>query len=173
MARKVKAAAVPIYVPQSREQVVNAINEIGFRQRECLRLAAQMNDKIAAIKLSYEASAKLNGDVITDLKQGIQIWCEANKVALTNNGRTKTARFASGEVRWRMTPPKVTLKGVADILKRLKSNALTRFIRVSEEVDKAALLKEPDVAKGIAGVTISQGEEFVIVPLETQLEEIA
>ena len=45
-------------------------------------------------------------------------------------------------------------------------------------MNKEAILAETDAAKllmeaGIAGVTITQKEEFVIEPFETKLEEVA
>lgn len=47
-------------------------------------------------------------------------------------------------------------------------------LRVKEEVNKEAMLAEPDVARTVAGVTVgSAGEDFVIKPFETELEEVA
>ena len=44
---------------------------------------------------------------------------------------------------------------------------LDRFIRTKQEINKEALLNEPEVAKGIAGITIKTGvEDFVIKPFE-------
>lgn len=173
MARRVKAPAVTVEVPQTRDQVVAAIAEIGRRERECQRIEAEMNEQLAAIKLRFESEGKPHADRIAALKEGVQIWCEANKEQLTEGGKRKTARFASGEVRWRMTPPAVRLRGVAAILAALAEKGLSRFIRTSQEVDKEAILKEPDAVKGVAGITIGQVEEFVIVPFETKLDEVA
>jgi len=44
---------------------------------------------------------------------------------------------------------------------------LEKFIRVKEEVNKDAMLAEPDQAMKVPGVTIkSGGEDFIIEPLE-------
>lgn len=49
----------------------------------------------------------------------------------------------------------------------LQRMGFDRFIRTRQEINKEALLNEPEVAKGIAGVTIKQGlEDFVIKPFE-------
>ncbi len=173
MSRRVKTPAITVAVPQSRDQVIEAIAEIGRRQRECQHISALMNEAIAAVKLNAEALAKPHGDQIAQLKTGIQIWCEANRHALTDGGRTKTAKFASGEVRWRRSPPKVGLRGIDAIIAALKAAALNRFLRTKEEIDKEAILKEPEAVADIAGITVSQADEFVIVPLETQLEEVS
>lgn len=170
---RVKSAAVAVVVPQTRDQVVEAIAEIGRRQRERDRITAQMNDELAAVKQRFEQAARPHAEAIRSLTQGVQIWCEANRAALTEGGRTKTARLASGEVRWRMTPPKIVLKGIETVLQALRMSGLQRFIRTKEEVNKDALLMEPAVARLVPGVSVVQAEEFVIVPFETELEEVA
>ena len=44
--------------------------------------------------------------MIKELGQGVQIWAEANRNDLTRDGRTKTAKFAAGEISWRTRPPR-------------------------------------------------------------------
>lgn len=170
---RIKTVAVAIPVPQSREQVVGAIAEIGQRQRERERIQAAMNDELAAVRQRYEEEARPHADAITRLSDGVHLWCEANRDELTNGGKTKTASLSSGEVKWRMRPHKVSLRGLDNIIDACKKLGLTRFLRVKEEVNKDAMLAEPDLAQTITGVSISQGEDFVIVPFETELEEVA
>jgi len=69
-----------------------------------------------------------------------------------------------------MTPLSVSLRDAESILKSLRSLGLQRFIRIKEEVSKEAMLKEPDVAKTVKGVSISQREEFVAKPAELEVE---
>jgi phage host-nuclease inhibitor protein Gam len=41
---------------------------------------------------------------------------------------------------------------------------------VKEEIDKQAMLKEPEVAGSVPGVTVgSEGEEFYVAPLGVEL----
>ncbi len=171
--KKLKTKAAQGSVPQSRDAVVSAISQIGSAQRERTRIQAEMNDELAKIKERYELLAEPHNEVITELTAGVQIWCEANRDALTMAGKTKTAAFASGEVRWRMTPPSVSIKKAELVLKTLEENGLDRFIRTKQEVNKDAILLEPEAVKNIAGITISQQEEFVIVPFEAVLDEVA
>jgi phage host-nuclease inhibitor protein Gam len=169
--KKLKVAATQYKVPQSREEVTQAILQIGLDQRERLRVETAMNDEIAAIKTKYETQAAPLNDNIVQLQAGVQIWCEANRTQLTNDGKVKTVNFGSGDVRWRMTPKSVTLKKVKAVLAALRKQGLKRFIREKEEVNKEQILAEPDAVKDIAGITISQHEEFVIEPFEAKLEE--
>jgi phage host-nuclease inhibitor protein Gam len=174
MVRKVKSEAVPVAVPQSRDEAALYVKAIGDAQRERERLETAMNQEIADLKAQYEAAGKPHTETIARLKQGVQIWCEANRAALTDNGKTKTAQLATGEVRWRTTPPAVSLKSLKSIIAFIKDRrSFALFLRTKEEVDKEALLKHPEKARLIPGVTIGQREEFVIVPFETKLEEIA
>lgn len=160
-------------VPQTREQVTDAIAEIGRRQRDRDRIQAAMNDEIAAIKQRYEEQARPHAESINDLSKGVQTWCEAHRHELTDAGKVKTASLASGEIRWRTTPPSCSIKAADKVMEALRAMGLGRFLRVKEEIDKQAILAEPEAVEHIKGITIKQREEFVIVPFETELEEIA
>lgn len=166
---KTAAAATP--VPQSRDQVTDFIREIGERQRDVVRIQAAMNDELAAVKERFEAEAQPLQARIDALTQGIQIWSEANRDAITQGGKTKTAAFPSGEIAWRLRPPSVRITGqeaVLDILRRL---GLNRFIRSKEEVNKEAILNEPAAVATVPGISIQQGEDFVVTPFEAELSE--
>lgn len=170
---RIKTEAAAVAVPQSREQTVEAIAQIGRLQRERERIQAAMNDELAAIRQRHEEQAKPLAEQIRQLSDGVHLWCEANRATLTQNGKVKYAHLASGEVKWRMRPPKVGLRGIDNIIEACKRLGLDRFVRVKEEVNKDAMLAEPELAQSLTGVTISQGEDFVIVPFETALEEVA
>ncbi|MDY0019843.1 MAG: host-nuclease inhibitor Gam family protein [Anaerolineae bacterium] len=171
-AAKIKQQALDYPIPQTRDQVVEAIAEIGRRQRERDRIQAAMNDELAAIRERYEVEALPHTETIKGLTNGVQIYCEANRDKLTAAGKSKTVAFASGEVKWRVTTPKVVVRGVETVLQTLKSLRLTRFIRTKEEINKEAILADPEAIRHVKGITISQSENFVIVPFETELEEV-
>ena len=99
---RLKQDAVPA-VPQTKDQVIEAIAKIGRHQRERTRLEAAMNDELAKVREAWERQAAPHLEAIRDLQQGVQTWCEANRDRLTQNGKVKFARLASGEVKWRMT----------------------------------------------------------------------
>lgn len=168
----IKGQASGGFVPQTREQVIDAIATIGVAQRHKTRIEADMNDAIAKIKERYELDAAPHNAMIASLREGVQIWCEANRDAITEGGKVKTANFASGEVRWRVTPPSVKIRAVETVLQALYNAGLSRFIRVKEEPNKEAILAEPEAVAGIPGISFSQSEEFVIVPFESALEEV-
>lgn len=168
---KQEAAAFPI--PQSRDQVVEAIAEIGRRQRDRERIQAAMNDELALIRQTYESEAAPHNEAIRELSKGVQAWCEAHRLELTQDGKIKHASLASGEVKWRMRPPSVVIRGKDAVIELLKKLKLDRFVRQREEVNKEAILLEPEAVKSVPGISITQSEDFVIVPFETELEEVA
>ncbi len=170
---KVKKDAANLRVPQSRTEAEAFIAKIGNQQRERDRIQANMNDELAAIKQKYEELAQPIATDIRLLTDGVQIWCEANRATLTNQNKTKTAKLASGEVKWRTRPGKVSLKKIAEVIETLKTLKLKRFIRIEDSINKEAILAEPEVVENIKGITITKGEDFVIVPFETELEEVA
>ena len=168
MASKLKTPAA-LYAPQTQDDCAADIKKLGDLQREQARECTVMNDSIAAVTAQHQPTLDGYKARIETLQRGVQTYCEANRDALTSGGRTKTANLITGEVQWRQRPPSVSARGLDSILDTLKRLALTRFIRVKEELNKDALLNEPDAARGIAGLSIVTGvEDFVITPFEAK-----
>lgn len=152
------------------EQVQNAIKEIGDISREITRLTTEMNDQIGEISNRYAPKLETLKAELEPIQQAVQEYCEEHRLELTENGKTKTANFITGEVQWRARPPSITIRNKDGVLETLEKLGLTRFIRTKSEINKDALLTEPDVAKGIAGITFKQGvEDFVIKPFEAEV----
>ncbi len=169
-AKRIKAHAA-LQVPQTRDQVVEAIAEIGRLARERTRIEADLNDQVAVLKEAAETKAQPIGERIEMLSSGVQMWCEANRAALTQGGKIKTVILPSGEVRWRISPPKVVIRGVEAVLDALRRAGLERFIRTDESPNKEAILAEPAAVTSVRGIRIDQHEEFVVVPYETELAD--
>lgn len=166
---RIKAAA-SVYVVQSKEQAIEAIKCLGDIQRELIRLETEMNDQIAIITASFSSNIETLKQKSTQLQKGIQIWCEANRDELTNNGKIKTANLVTGEVQWRNRPPSCIIRSVENVIKTLKQLGLNRFVRTKEEVNKEAILNEPNIVAHIPGITIKKDvEDFAIVPFEQEV----
>lgn len=154
----------------TQEQVQSAIKEIGDLTREHTRLTTLMNDEITAITERYTPQLNRLTDEQKPLQEAVQEYCEAHRDELTENGKTKTANLITGEVSWRARPPSVSVRNAEGVLENLQKLGFDRFIRTKQEINKEALLAEPDIAKGIAGITIKQGvEDFVIKPFEAEV----
>lgn len=168
---RIKAEAA-VFVPQSLEEVNGAIAEIGVHQRDRKRIETEMQADLAAARARYEADAAPHADKIKELSQGVQVFCEAHRGELTKDGKTKTIKFAAGEVSWRMRPPSIVVRGTDAVISALRRLKLDRFLRTKVELDKSAMLNEPQALDGIRGIVVSQREDFVLRPFSTQLEEI-
>jgi len=170
---KIKTKAATVRVPQTKEEAVAMIAEIGNRQRDRKRLQADMDDQLTAIREQYQKQLAPHEEAIKGLTSGVHTWAEAHRADLTNNGKVKTAQLMTGEIRWRVTPPSCKLIRTKEAIAELKLLNLSRFIRDKEEVNKEAILADQEAVRNCKWIAIEQTEEFVIVPLETALEEVA
>jgi len=162
-------AKAQLYVPQNRDEAAAEIRKIGDLQREFFRAQAAMNDDIAVITASAQPVLEEIKTQITSLQEAVQGYCEANRDDLTNGGKVKTANLITGEVQWRQRPPSVRVSKSELVLETLARLGLMRFIRTKEEVNKDAILDEPNAVRGVAGLTIVTGvEDFVITPFEQE-----
>ena len=165
---KIKKAAHG-WVPQSQNEVADAIKQVGDTSREIERLSANMNDEIAVITAKYQPEIDAHEERLDSLQKGVQTYCEANRDKLTHGGKTKTVNFITGNVSWRQRPPKCTIRGEENVIEMLKKFQLSRFIRQKEEINKEAILSEPGAVSGISGISVVTGvEDFAIEPFEQQ-----
>lgn len=166
---RVKTNAIP--APKTRSDAERLLAEIGDHQRELSDLEIQMNQEIEEIKEHFNKHAKPLNEKIEQKFEGLHVWAEAHRDELCQGGR-KSVELATGRIAWRLTPKKVSLSNTAKVLESLKKLGLSRFIRTKEEVDKDAVLADPDAVEGIKGISLSQREEFAAVPAETEIERV-
>lgn len=156
---------------QTREDVEQAIKAIGDLQRQLERESLAQNDEIGAITEKYAPRIAELQEQLKPMQEAVQAWCESRRDELTQNGKTKTGSFNTGEVQWRQRPPSVAIRGADSVIESLRTLGLVRFIRVKEEINKDAMLNEADLAATVAGVTIRKGvEDFVITPFEQEVK---
>ena len=124
---------------------------------------AKLQEKIADLTAKHQTAIAAFQQEQEALRTAVADYAEANRAALTDNGKSKTVKLAGGCIKWRKQPDKVKVSGeVPDILAALKRRRLSRFIRVKEELDKAAILKEASAIKTpIDGLNIVAGEEKI------------
>lgn len=176
MAKAAKTKAANVSVPQSREEATAQMARIGALQRELEAITTRMNADLAKAKERAELLAAPVKAEHEDAVEGLRVYCDANRDALTG-GKVKHVDFGSGVVRWRQTKARVMgVPKLADKLSALidaiKAKGLKRWLRVIVEIDKEAMLREPDAvaAAGLPGVKIAaEGEDFVVEPYSEEL----
>lgn len=166
MARlKHKVAAEPVAAARDAVEAAAMVATIGAAMRERALIQAALDEAVANAKQQAETLAAPHVRTIGDLTRAVQLWAEANRAHLTQDGRTKTVALATGRIMWRLRPPSVRLANVSAVLVALNALNLDRFIRTRFEPNKEAMLAEPDVAGAVPGITIaSAGEDFAIEP---------
>lgn len=168
-ATRIKTKA-QIYVPQSKDAAAADIRAIGDLQRGITRMSAEMNDAIADVTATYQPTLQALNERLKVMQEGVQGYCEAHRNELTNDGKTKTANLITGEVQWRQRPPSVRVTGAESVIETLQRLGLSAFVREKLEVNKEAILNEPDAVKGVAGIVVVTGvEDFVITPFEQEV----
>ncbi|RJG46465.1 host-nuclease inhibitor Gam family protein [Mesorhizobium sp. DCY119] len=165
---KAKAKAL-IRVPQSREDAVWTVGRIGTLRRDIAARKAAADEQIRTVGEMVEAALAPLAQELAQLEEGMQAYCEVNRLSLTNEGKVKFHDFGTGRISWRLRPPKVGIRGMEAVIEGCKRLGLSRFLRVKEEINRDAMLADADTARQIAGVTISsEGEDFVIEPAELE-----
>ncbi len=163
-------AQPPAFVPQSRDDCAEMINQIGRVQREIQLQQAAMNDEIAAITDRYTGTITQWQQELTCLQAGVQAFCEANRHELTDQFKRKSASFVTGDVQWRQRPPSIGVRGAEAVIDWLLAHGLSRFVRIKQEINKDAMLNEIAEAATVPGISIKSGvEDFVIIPFEQEI----
>lgn len=158
-----------VNVPQTRQQAVEQLNDIGEIVANIERLEITQTLDISEIKRKTELAATPLKKRLKLLQKGLKTFCEANRAALTNNSKVKSHDFGTGIVKWRAAKKSVQLSKPDDVLKRLLAQPELKasFVRTKSEINREALLDDPDAANKIEGVKIkSSGETFIIEPLQ-------
>jgi len=167
MAKAIRIKAPAADAPQSKDEVAYKIKELGEAQRQLERERLALNDEIQCAAARHQPAMEALERDIAELQAGIQAWCEAHRDELTRGGRVKTANLITGEVQWRQRPPSVRVRAQEMVVETLMKLGLERFLRTKVEINKEAILAEPEAVSGIAGLTVQTGvEDFVIIPFE-------
>ena len=167
---KLKRASSMVRAPKDMAEANAFLERIGSATRARADIERRLNDEIAAERSAAEGVTRPLDAEIDQLSAGLQLWAEANRPALTRDNATKTVKLAAGEVAWRTRPPKVSIRGAEAVVETLLTGGGERFLRTRHEVDKDAMLREPEAAKKVPGVSIgSEGEDFVVTPANVAL----
>lgn len=170
MVTRIKRPVTP--VPKDLEEAAKFLNEIGHEQRKIDKIKTTLNDEIKRLEDKVMVDVKVHEERTTQLVEGLFAFAESQRDKLTDGGKHKTVKVPTGIFGWRLTPLSVSIRKTQLVLKALKELGLNRFIRVKTEevINKGAMIKESEIAKTVKGVTISQHEEFVVKPIELEVE---
>lgn len=177
MARPTKKLRLPAgpAAPQDPQECASAIATYGRLEADRARLVDEMNERIRNIGNEYQQRISDIEESLKNRLQAIQIYCEAHRVALTDDNGVKYAEFTTGRVEWRKAPDSIVApqkeENLDTVIDLLEKRGLARFIRIKKEISKAAMLLEKEHLKaliaGIPGLSLKIGKEtFCVKPLE-------
>lgn len=167
---RTKRESIPHATPQNIEELAKSISHLGSLKRKAENIIAKADEKISKIQEEVSQSVSPISEEIEMVFDAIYNYAESNRDELTDKGKKKTIKLATGKLSWRTTPPKVTIGNTEEVIETLKKLKLSRFLRIKEEIDRNAMIKERKVAEKIKGVSITQSEELAVIPNETASE---
>ena len=170
MAKTKKTQALVVAVPKTQAEAEQLLGDIGRMQRVVSGIELRMNDQLSEIKTAHEQEAQPYNAEIDAAFAALHAWAEAHREELLRAGG-KTAHLATGDLSWRRTPPSVRVTKPDVVVEALKRLGLGDFVRTKEEVNKEAVLADPSAVKAVKGITVTQREEFVARPFESEIEK--
>ena len=129
---------------------------------------AQMIEQIKLLEDEFTEELKGYGQEIVTLFAGLQKYAQEHREELLPTDKKSRTMPGGGELEWYLTKYAIVLDKetkTEEFVERLKRLKLERFVRTKESVNKQKLLEEPEVARGIEGITVREPEEkFVYTP---------
>lgn len=173
MAKKPKPIKKPSLDPSLTQADIEVlIAEIAERQSVIQRLVAQADESIARLQGDLARAIATPKEGIDARAAVVHLWAEANREVICKKG-TKTAFLATGTIEWRDGRASVRISGEDEVIATLKRLGLAKFVRTKDEINKEAVLADPDSAQGIAGLTVVRGAEtLAIKPNQTEIEPV-
>lgn len=154
----------PQPIAASREEAEALIGRIGELYRDKTKLGLEFGARLTRMKQTYDKKIGALDAEIEQAETKVRGWCCVNRDAVCKPGG-KSARFATGVVKWRLGRERVVIANAEKVIAYIKAHGLSRFLRLKEEVNAQALLAERAVAESIPGVSIDRApEEIVIEP---------
>jgi len=159
-----------IEIPKDRVEAAEFVRKVGALKIEISAVNAQAEAKIATIKQDAESSTAGSKKEIEALVEGLFVFFEIDSPELTEDGARKSVDLGTGVIGVRLSPWKVEIKGVEDVLRELErmgiSNLFVRQIR-RLEINKEAMLSTEtsrELASRVKGVSVVHEEVFFVSP---------
>lgn len=167
-ARKVSLSPVVI-VPETLAEANNLLMKLGEYERELAATALTLEAAIAGAKDAANVIAGPIEAAHAATVKALEAYATRERKSLLI-GTKKSVTLPGGEFGWRTTPGKVSISKVAaaTIVDNLKELGLTKYLRVTTEVDREALLKDRPT---LAGVRYSKTENFYVKPATDKAPE--
>lgn len=166
-----------------QEDLSKAIAEVARLTTEIKNAEDKTNESILILQQELADQIKPLADEIKKISLSIKKFTDANREKLFKDG-DKTIKLETGDISYRSAKPSVGTNSSKKLIDSiLEANNLLDvrdkfvkkmdkvFIRTKLELNKDAVLENPDTAKTVTGVEVAEGEEsFYIKPYATNTE---
>ena len=166
---------------QDRSRLRAAVNrrllDIARRRRELIRLQAEMNARLDAVRKEHSDLLNACRQHLGALENRFAHFCRKNRRALVPDGR-KSLRTDAGLTGFRTAPPSVRIRrGVSqdEVCRRLRARGLSALVRVRETPDRCAIHEAVQAGRVEAsllsrcGVSIANPQESFYFRLDPEL----
>jgi phage host-nuclease inhibitor protein Gam len=149
-------------IPASVIEAMRFLASIGEKQRAINKVKADLRIDIEKLKITADKKLKELTLDRNNFFTALFAFASSNKQELTLHARSQKGK--EGTFGWRWTTPYVEIKeGVSDedVILALKKKGLTKYIRVIEELDREAMLRDQP---NVPNVSYMQRDEFFARP---------
>jgi phage host-nuclease inhibitor protein Gam len=152
MARKrIEGTALKSY--DDADQVLRKIGEL---DRKLTGIESAANARIDAAKASAKEQSEPLLAIKSDLERQLKEFCESNRADFVT---TRTRVLTFGSIGFRRSVA-LYMKNAADTLQALKALALTKCVRIIEEIDKEQLRLQPTDILAQVGASVRHKDTF-------------
>ncbi len=159
--KKAEAKRIKIPLIENLDEANTLLEKIAASQRALDTIRIELDEEIAKLQAAaVEKAEPFNADMLLD-SLSVAEFAERNRADLVKD--EKSIKIPAGTFGWRTNPPSVSLKDVEQVIGICERRKLEDFLRRKVEVNKAAMLANPELAESVQGVTIKTGVELFFV----------
>lgn len=165
MTKKARIARKAPRVPKSDQELQEAMQRLSEAQRSLDAINGRATEEIEKIKANALEDARQHQDTINEAFEGIFLYAEKNRPNLTDGEKRKTVETPHGTFGWRFNPSSVVCRNNEKAMAQIRELGLAdTFIREKPELNKEAMLADPETAKKVPGIKIERCEMFFVKP---------
>jgi len=147
----------------SWQEADDALRKVAFAQAKIDKVEAEMNAEINKLRQAAERKIVREKELVAEHEQALEAFCRAKRADF---GDKQSRILTFGEVNFRVHPDKIVqqkgtkIEQTIRIIKAMGKKAVDQWIRIKEEINKDALLKESTELLDELGLEKKKTESF-------------
>ena len=158
-------------IPQNQEELIEFLKALNQAARRKDSVESKIKEKQEEIERIFAGENKHLDGIIEGMAEGIYLYCQLHRDALTHDNKKKTVTLPGGTVLWRFNPPSVYVKNEKLAVEALEQEGLDQLVRTKKEINKETILAQPDLIATNKYIKVRLGNEvFAIKPADVKYE---